>query len=73
MGRCDIIEGCWFHAREMASASAGAEMLRKYCNGKYMQCARYQFVQYFGFRHLPRDLQPNDIGQVKAVLRFLID
>jgi hypothetical protein len=72
MPSCNIFERCWFYRRQTSPTSGESEMLQKYCNGEYMDCARYQFAQYFGFGYLPRGLQPNDIGQVEGVLRFLI-
>jgi len=72
MVRCNIFERCWFYRRQISPMSPESEMLQKYCNGRYIDCARYQFAQYFGFRYLPRGLQPSEIGQVKGVLRSLI-
>jgi len=71
MPHCNITERCWFYRQKKKLTSPEFNMFQKYCNGRYMDCARYQVAQYYGFRYVPKGLQPNEIGQIKGVLRSL--
>jgi hypothetical protein len=66
MPRCDICTGCWFYRSEIKPASPEFELLKKYCHGAYLDCARYRFAQSLGIRYLPKCLEPADCGAMQA-------
>lgn len=66
MPRCDICIGCWFYRSQIKPTSPEFELLKKYCHGKYLDCARYQFAQSLGIRYLPKCLEPADCGAMQG-------
>ena len=73
MSRCEICNGCWFYRSEISPASQEFELLKKYCHGAYLDCARYQFAQSLGIRYLPKWLEPSDCRTIKGVTRSPIE
>ena len=73
MSRCEICNGCWFYRSEISPASQEFELLKKYCHGAYMDCARYQFAQSLGIRYLPKWMEPSDCTTVKRVASSAIE
>ncbi len=72
MGRCNISVRCWFYRRDIDPTSPDFELLKKYCHGEYLACARYQFAESLGIRYLPRWLEPSDNRTIKGVTRARI-
>jgi hypothetical protein len=72
MRRCEIAAECWFYKSEIDPQSQEFELLRKYCHGNYLDCARYRFARSFGIAYVPRGLQPNDTRKVRGVLDALV-
>jgi hypothetical protein len=70
MPRCDLCDGCWFYRSDINPASQEFELIKKYCHGDYMKCARYQFAQSLGIRYLPKWLEPSDCRTIKGVNRI---
>ena len=69
MPRCEICNGCWFYRSEISPASLEFELIKKYCHGAYLDCARYQFAQSLGISYLPKWLEPSECKTIKGVNR----
>jgi hypothetical protein len=67
MPRCELCDGCWFYRSGINPASQEFELIKKYCHGDYLKCARYQFAQSLGIRYLPKWLEPSDCRMIKGV------
>lgn len=72
MALCKMAPVCWFYRREAGLPAPSLELIRKYCNGNYERCARYQFAQMFGNFYVPRGLQPDEMRLINPVLHALI-
>ena len=72
MPHCNLAGRCWFFRRDIDPQSELFELVKKYCNGDNLACARYQFAQSLGNFYVPRGLMPNEMRIVKPVLHALV-
>ena len=68
MTRCVFQASCFFFNCGISEMPSTTECLKeKYCEGRYTECARYNALQAYGTRRVPRSLCPNDLFETQKV------
>ena len=69
---CEILACCQFFKDKMKGMPKTAEYIKnKVCLGEYESCVRFSIYKEFGGEHIPFDLHPDDIEEVKKVMQCL--
>ncbi len=66
---CEITDKCPFFIDELAERPGIAVMYKKkYCNGNYVECARYLVIKELGLENAPSDLYPNMLRRADEII-----
>ncbi len=69
MADCPNIRTCAFFNDKLTNRPATANLMKKsYCNGRYLECARYMVCSVLGSAKVPADLFPSMDSRAREIL-----
>lgn len=68
MPDCEMISKYLFFNDKMANMPTTVNMMKKYCQGDFTQCARYTVCKAFGRERVPADLTPSQMDKARLLL-----
>ena len=70
MADCELLSGCLFFNDKMPDNSGmGSIFKKKYCQGNFTICARFQVAKTLGRPKVPTDLYPNMQDRAKELIK----
>lgn len=69
MPDCERLQACPFFNDKMADMPAMSGMYKKrYCQGDFLNCARYMVFKAKGLEFIPKDMFPNQQDRARMII-----